>query len=128
MNEQDIFDTELTKAEPICVGVLWCGDDEHSTKIYQNPDGKFTNPEKDLNDWAFALNNPWSDTSTYYEVHPNYHFPGEWIAERTVIVYDSIEAHVAARAETPHDAIVACDKFMQEVIDNYAPKDNDEDE
>ena len=128
MNEQDIFDTELTKAEPICVGLIWCGDDEHSTKIFQDPKGNFTNPEKDLNDWAFALNNPWSDTSTHYSVHPNYHFPGEWIAERTIIVYDDIEAHIAARADTPQDAIVACDKFMAEVIEKYYIKPSDEED
>jgi hypothetical protein len=128
MNTKDIFDSELTKAEPICVGVLWCGDEEHSTKIYQDPTGNFTNSDKELQDWAFALNNPWSDTSTYYEVHPNYHFPGEWIAERTIIVYDDIEVHIAARADSPQDAIVECDKFMAEVIAKYAPKDEDNDE
>jgi hypothetical protein len=126
VKDTDIFDTELTKAEPICVGLLWCGDEEHSTQIMQNPDGSYVNQEDDLRDWAMALNDPWSDTSCYYDVRPNYSFPGEWIAEKTIIVYDSIEAHIAARGDTPQDAIVACDEFMKEVIEKYYIADEEE--
>ena len=112
----------------VCVGLIWMGDDEHSTKIFQDPEGKFINSEDELHDWAYGLNNPWSDTSTYYHVHPNYHFPGEWVAERTVIVYDNIEMHIAARADSPQDAIVACDEFMKEVIEKYYVSTEDEEE
>lgn len=120
-------DNVLTNTN-ICVGLLWTGDEEHSVKIEQNALGEFLNTEDELHNWAYALNNPWSDTSTHYNVHPNYHFPGEWVAERTIIVYDDIEAHIAARANTPQDAIVACDNFMKAVIEKYYVKEEDKDE
>ena len=116
------------KVPNVCVGVIWCGDEEHSTKIEQDEQGNFLNSEKELQDWAYALNHPWSDTSTEYVVTPNYHFPGEWIAERKIIVYDDIEVYIAARADSPSEAIIACDKFRDEVIKKYDVADDDEDD
>ena len=110
----------------VCVGLIWMGSEDKCTKIEQKPDGSFINNEDELKDWANCLNDAWSDTSTYYEVHPNYHFPGEWIANRVVIVYDGIEAHIEGRGNTPQEAITECDKFMKEVIEKYADKEADE--
>lgn len=122
------MEKDFLKDMNVCVGVIWLGDEEHSVKIERRPDGTFVNEEKELHDWAHCLNNPWSDTSTYYHVAPNYHFPGEWIADRVVIVYDDVEAHIEGRGETPQDAITECDKFMKEIIEKYYVPDEDEEE
>ncbi len=116
----------VTKSKNVCVGCLWMGDEEHSTKIYVDKNGIFLNVGKDLQDWAYALNTPWSDTSTHYVVHPNYCNDEEWIAERTVIVYDSIEARIMAAGETPQKAIENCDEFMRAVIKKYYVDDEEE--
>jgi hypothetical protein len=124
----DIFDNELCKPGPICVGLIWAGEEEHSTKIEQTPEGDFVNSEEDLKTWANLLNNPWSDTSSHYSIVPNYHFPGEWIAEKNVIVYDDVEAHIAANGDSPVEALKALQEFEKEVIDKYASNEEDDEE
>ena len=128
MKDIDIFDSEIVKVEPICVGLIWFGDESHCVKIEQNPDGTFVNSEDDLRNWANGLNNAWSETSSYYGIHPNFNFPGEWIAEKTTIVYDGIEAHIAGNGNSPQEALAEVDRFAQEIIEKYADKDDEEDE
>ena len=116
----------LIKPQNVCVGLLWLGDDEHSIKIDVDEKGNFVNSEQELKDWASALNDPWSGTSTHYVVHPNFHFPGEWVAERTVVVYDDVEAHITAAGDSPQQAITNCDEFMRAVIEKYYTDDDDD--
>ena len=116
----------LIEKQNVCVGLLWMGDDKHSVKIDVDEKGQFINSEQELKDWAFALNNPWSDISTHYVVSPNFHFLGEWVAERTVIVYDSVEAHITAAGDSPQQAITNCNEFMKVVIEKYCVDDEDD--
>ena len=52
------MENNILKDNNVCVGLIWMGDDEHSTKIFQDPEGKFINSEDELHDWAYGLNNP----------------------------------------------------------------------
>lgn len=103
------------------VGLIWPGDDEHSVTIKQVVEGTFINNEKDIKDWVHCINNPWSSTSMSYEIHPNYnnYEYEEWIARKTVIVYDSLEACIAARGSTPKEALENLEDFILEVTKQY---------
>ena len=113
--------------ETFNVGMIWMGDDDHTTTIKQDENGNFLNPQDELEDWAHCLNNPWSDTSMHYSIHPNYQDPTKWIAQKTVIVYDSIEGVIAASGDTPQDAITNCEEFIKKVTEKYYKEDPEED-
>lgn len=100
------------------VGSIWPGGDK-TIKIQMDENDNFTNEQSELEDWAYCLNTPWSDTSMHYNVHPDYQNTGRWIAEKTVIVYDSIDASIIACGDTPQDAITNCDKFFEEIKTKY---------
>lgn len=107
------------------VGTLWLGGD-HNIIIRKNEAGEFINPEDEVKDWVHCLNNPWSGTSIYYEVHPNYQGEG-WIAEKTVIVYDFIEAKVSGAGNTPQEAITACEEAINVLTEKYYEEEDDAD-
>lgn len=105
------------------VGMIWMGDEEHSIPIKQDEEGNFLNTESELLDWAYFMNDPWSDTSIHYNVFPNYQNPAEWVCQKTVIVYDNVEIVVAARGDTPQSAISNCEDFIKEVTEKYCPEE-----
>ena len=107
------------------VGTLWLGG-EHNIIIRQNEDGSFVNPEDEIKDWVHCLNNPWSGTSMYYEVTPDYHHETNWTATKIVVVYDSIDAHVSATGDTPQEAITTVDKFVKELTEKYYTEEEDD--
>lgn len=109
----------------INVGLLWLGGD-HNIEIKKLNDDTFVNPEDEIKDWVHCLNNPWSGTSIYYEVHPNYQGEG-WISEKTVIVYDFIEAKISATGNTPQEAITACEETIKVLTDKYYEEEDDAD-
>ena len=115
----------LIENQNVCVGCLWIEDDKHSTKIYVDKSGAFLNSEEELKDWAYALKTPWSGTSTHYNVHPNYRFSGEWVAEKIIVVYDDVDVMIMAAGDSPQQAITNCDKFMEAVIEKYYAEDDD---
>lgn len=110
------------------VGSIWPGDEEHSIVITQDEEGNFLNKERDVKDWVHCLNNPWSGTSMSYEITPNYnnYEYEEWVARKTVIVYDSLDACVAARGSTPKEALENLEDFIQEVTEQYYEEEEDE--
>ena len=99
------------------VGTLWLGGD-HNIIIRKNEAGEFINPEDEVKDWIHCLNNPWSGTSMSYEVTPNYSESG-WMATKTIVVYDSIDAKICAIGSTPQEAITAVDNFLKELTEKY---------
>lgn len=109
------------------VGLIWPGD-EHSVEIMQDAEGNFLNKERDIKDWVHCINNPWSGTSMEYEIYPNYHKADEWIARKKVIVYDSLDACIAARGATPKEALENLEDFILEVTEQYYEEDEEEDE
>ena len=90
------------------------------TEIKQDNRSRFLNSEEELAEFAFCLSNPWSDTSMHYAIHPDYHKKGSWVASKTIIVYDSIEAQASACGTTPEEAIRNVDLFIKAVIDTYS--------
>jgi hypothetical protein len=101
------------------VGLIWPGDDENSVTIMQDSVGNFISSEQDIKDWVYCINNPWSGTSMEYEIHPDYRNTDEWIARKKVIVYDSLDACIAARGATPKDALENLEDFILEVTKQY---------
>ena len=112
------------------VGLIWQDDDEHSVTIMQDAEGNFLNTEKDVKDWVHYLNNSWSDTSMFYEINPNYnnHEYKEWVARKTVIVYDSLDVSIAARGATPKEALDNLELFILKVTEQYYKKGEEKDE
>lgn len=112
------------------VGLIWPDDAEHSIVITQDEEGNFLNKEKDIKDWVYCLNNPWSGTSMSYEINPNYnnHEYEEWVARKTVIVYDSIDACVAARGATPKEALDNLELFILKVTEQYYDEEEEEED
>lgn len=110
------------------VGLIWPGDDEHCVTISQDAEGNFISKEQDIKDWVYCLNNPWSGTSMSYEINPNYnnHEYEEWVARKTVIVYDSLDACVAARGSCPTEALENLEAFIKEVTEQYYEEEEDE--
>ena len=106
------------------VGLIWSGDEEHSTVIKQDENGVFLNTEEELKDWVYALTHPWSNTSMHYEATPNYQGEG-WIARKTVVVYDNLDAVVATQGSTPQEAITACEDFIKELSDKYGNQEEE---
>ena len=100
------------------VGTMWLGGD-HNIIIRKNETGEFINPEDEVKDWVHYLNNPWSGTSSYYEVTPTYSHESNWTATKIVVVYDSINAHVCAIGSSPQEAITAVDNLLQELTEKY---------
>jgi predicted RNase H-like HicB family nuclease len=109
------------------VGLIWPGD-EHSVEIMQDAEGNFITDEKHIKDWVYCLNNPWSGTSMEYEIYPNYQKADEWIARKKVIVYDSLDACIAARGSTPKEALDNLKLFILEVTEQYYEEKEEEDE
>ncbi len=114
--------------EYIEVGLLWTGSDEHAVHIKQDENGKFVNDDAEIKDWAYALNNPWSNDSMHYTVHPNHKTHEGWIATKTIIVYDSVEAMIAGNGNTPEEAISNCETFLKHVIKEYGIEETSNDE
>lgn len=108
------------------VGSMWLGG-THEVPIEQDKDGKFINSEQEIKDWVHYLNNPWSGTSSYYEVTPTYGHESNWTATKIVVVYDSIDAHVCAVGATPQEAITAVDNFLKELTEKYYEEEDDAD-
>lgn len=106
------------------IGKLWTGDDDHILIISKDETGVFINSQDELKDWVYALNNPWSGTSMSYNVYPNYR-EGGWIATKTVIVYDSIDAEILASGDTPQDAITNVDQLIIDLSNTYHKEDKD---
>ncbi len=108
------------------VGLIWPGGDKYSIAITQDEEGNFLNKERDIEDWVHCLNNPWSGTSMSYEIYPNYqnHEYEEWIARKKVIVYDSLDACIAARGATPKEALENLEDFILEVTKKYGNLQN----
>lgn len=107
------------------VGSMWLGQG-HEVFIEQDKDGKFINPEDDIKDWVHCLNNPWSGTSMSYEVTPNYSESG-WMATKTIVVYDFIDAKICARGDTPQEAITACEEAIKVLTEKYYEEEDDAD-
>lgn len=94
-----------------------------------------TDPEKqrEVQGWLNGLAEPWSETSVGYSVSPN-HASGEiphdkrWIANYNSIVYDGIEAHVIAYAETPQEALQKCIALKDKLLNAFytKPLDNED--
>lgn len=110
------------------VGLIWPGADEHSVTIMQDSEGNFINDEQEIKDWVHCINNPWSGTSMEYEIYPNYQKADEWIARKKVIVYDSLDACIAARGATPKEALDNLELFILEVSEQYYEEEEEEDE
>ena len=107
------------------VGSMWLGAG-HEVFIEQDKDGKFINSEDEVKDWVHCLNNPWSGTSMSYEVTPNYSDSG-WMATKTIVVYDFIDAKICAVGAIPQEAITAVDKFLKELTEKYYEEEPDDD-
>ena len=107
------------------VGAMWLGQG-HEVFIEQDQDGKFINPEDEIKDWVHCLNNPWSGTSMSYEVTPNYSESG-WMATKTIIVYDFIDAKICAGGATPQEAITACEEAIKVLTEKYYEEEDDAD-
>lgn len=60
-----------------------------------------------------------------YEVTPNYS-EGGWIATKIVVVYDSIDARICARGNTPQEAITACEEAIKILTEKYYKEDIEE--
>lgn len=105
------------------VGSMWLGE-THEVPIEQDKDGKFINSEQEIKHWVHFLNNPWSGTSTSYEVTPNYSESG-WIATKTIVVYDSIDAKICAEGDTPQEAITACEEAIKVLTEKYYGEEDD---
>ena len=99
------------------VGLIQSGKKE--TVIKQTEDGTFLNTKKELGDWVYCLNEPWSRTSMYYEILPNYQEEDGWCARKVVIVFDDLEAVIAAQGATPQEAVIACEEFIEELTNKY---------
>lgn len=81
----------------------------------------------DVKSWLDGLNEPWSETSQRYIVHPSYVCgvvpEGErWICDYTSIVYDMIEAHVIAYGKTAEEAFNNCQKKLLHLLNDIAPQ------
>ena len=113
--------------ETYSVGLIWPGD-EHSVEIMQDAEGNFITDEKQIKDWVYCLNNPWSGTSMEYEIYPNYQNADEWIARKKVIVYDSLDACIAARGSTPKEALDNLELFILEVTEQYYVEEEEEED
>lgn len=105
------------------VGSMWLGQG-HEVFIEQDKDGKFINPEDEIKDWIHFLNNPWSGTSMSYEVTPNYSESG-WMATKTIVVYDFIDAKICAGGDTPQEAITACEEAIKVLTEKYYEEEDD---
>ena len=105
------------------VGSMWLGRG-HEVFIEQDKDGKFINPEDEIKDWVHCLNNPWSGTSMSYEVTPNYSESG-WMATKTIVVYDFIDAKICAKGDTPQEAITACEEAIKVLTEKYYEEKHD---
>lgn len=105
------------------VGSMWLGE-THEVPIGQDKNGKFINSEQEIKDWVHCLNNPWSGTSMFYEVTPNY-TEGGWMATKTVVVYDSIDAKICAGGATPQEAITACEEAIKVLTEKYYKGEDD---
>jgi predicted RNase H-like HicB family nuclease len=106
------------------VGLIWSDDDELIIK--QDANGNFISPKKDIELWIYYINNPWSITAVNYEILPNYENINEWIARKFVIVYDSIDACIAARGTTPGEALSNLEEFILEVTEQYYKEDKND--
>lgn len=104
------------------VGSMWLGE-THEVPIEQDKDGKFINSEQEIKNWVHFLNNPWSSTSMSYEVTPNYSESG-WMAIKTIVVYDSIDAKICAGGDTPQEAITALEKAIKVLTEKYYEEEN----
>ena len=107
------------------IGSMWLGE-THEVPIEQDKDGKFINSEQEIKDWVHLLNNPWSGTSMSYEVTPNYSESG-WVATKTIVVYDFIDAKICAGGATPQEAITACDEAIRVLTEKYYEEEDDAD-
>lgn len=103
----------------IVVGSLWCGGKTIEIKKLGDT---FVNPENEIEDWVHYLNNPWSDTSMGYEVNPNGNGDG-WTAEKTVVVYDTVDAEIRAIGSTPQEAVAACEEEIRALTEKYCKKE-----
>ena len=117
---------KINDDESYPVGLIWLGDDEHSVTIKQDANGNFVSSEKDIEYWIYCINNPWSKTSVRYEIFLNYQNIDEWIARKHVIVYDSLEACIAARGATPGEALNNLEEFILEVTEQYYKEDKND--
>ena len=96
-------------------GSLWC---DGKTIEIKKLDNTFVNPENEIEDWVHYLNNPWPDTSMGYEVYPNVDGNG-WIAEKTVVVYDTVDVKIRAVGSTPQEAVAACEEEIRKLSEKY---------
>lgn len=108
----------------IIVGSMWLGAKTPEVHIKKDREGNFINAEDEIKDWVYCLNNPWSGTSMHYEVNPNYLGEG-WVATKTIIVYDFIDAKICANGPTPQEAITACDEAIRVLTEKYYVEDED---
>ena len=99
----------------VVVGLLWCGGKTIEIKKLGDI---FINPKNEIEDWVHYLNNPWSDTSMGYEVDPNEDGKG-WIAKKTVVVYDTVDAEISIVGSTPQDAVAACEEEIRALTEKY---------
>ena len=97
------------------VGSLWCGGQTIEIKKLGDT---FVNSESEIEDWVHYLNHPWSDTSMGYEVDPNGNGDG-WTAEKTVVVYDTVDVKISAIGSTPQEAVETCEEEIRKLSEKY---------
>lgn len=101
--------------EEVVVGLLWC--DGKNVEIKKSGNS-FINPKDEIEDWVHYLNNPWSNTSMGYDVYPNEDGNG-WTAEKTVVVYDTVDVKISAVGNTPQEAVAACEEEIRALTEKY---------
>lgn len=106
---------------------IWSGKiGEFDTVPFTREDLESTDTEKqrEVQGWLNGIDEPWSDTSVGYNIHPSYEtgtIPEDerWVCDYNSIVYDGIESHVRACASTPQQAFQKCIDLIQELLQNY---------
>ena len=85
-----------------------------------------------LNEWASGLATPWSGSAMSYVINcddrlvvDNEH---RWSATFSSIFYDCLESTAVGYAETPEKALKKVQKLVEDVIERFAEKDEDEED
>ena len=89
--------------------------------------------KKVVQGWLYGLNEPWSDTSVHYALHPNFARDVTpetcWVAEYTSIFYDFMQSVAIAYGPTPEEALKNVTQMVEVIIaEYYIPDSEDADE
>jgi hypothetical protein len=82
--------------------------------------------------WAYGLDNPWSGSAASYVLNCDDRYVVDdehrWKATFSSIFYDCLESTAICYAKTPDEALKKVQELVEDVIEKFAEKDEDEDD